>query len=461
MNALDRLIAWVSPRSGAERARNRLAIKSYEAATTGRRLSGRGRESGSANDVIGNSAPAIAYAARNLVRNNAWAARGLSAVVTNTIGSGIVASVVNPNKARATRVKREFDRWAASRIDDINRLDFYGAQALVHRTMVESGECFVRRVTRADLVVPLGIVVLEPDWLDTTKGTLGIEYSTEGKPTGYWMYASAPSSVSDYGLRNSILIPASDVIHVYRVDRPGQRRGVSWFAPITIDLHDFDGYEDAVLLRAKMAACKVDYVIAPESITQSWSVTDRQEPGATEIVPYGTEVKSTPAPDSGDYVPFAKQRLRRIAAGLGLSYEALTGDLSETNFSSGRMGWLEMQRTIEHSRWHVHIPQFCDGIAAWWAERAVQAGIDARETTWRWTPPRREVVDPSREYPAMRDAMRAGIFALPEVHRSLGYETADVLAEIDATNKELDRLGIKIDSDARNTQSQAPAAPTA
>jgi capsid protein len=153
--------------------------------------------------------------------------------------------------------------------------------------------------------------------------------------------------------------------------------------------------------------------------------------------------------------------LRRIAAGLGLSYEALTGDLSETNFSSGRMGWLEMQRTIEHSRWHVHIPQFCDGIAAWWAERAVQAGIDARETTWRWTPPRREVVDPSREYPAMRDAMRAGIFALPEVHRSLGYETADVLAEIDATNKELDRLGIKIDSDARNTQSQAPSAPTA
>ena len=72
------------------------------------------------------------------------------------------------------------------------------------------------------------------------------------------------------------------------------------------------------------------------------------------------------------------------------------------------MGWLEMQRAIEHSRWHVHIPQFCDGIAAWWAERAVQAGIDARETTWRWTPPRREVVDPSREYPAMRDAMRAG-----------------------------------------------------
>ena len=114
----------------AERARNRLAIKSYEAATTGRRLSGRGRQSGSANDAIGNAAPAIAYAARNLVRNNAWAARGLSAVVTNTIGSGIVASVVNPNKARATRVKREFDRWAASRIDDINRLDFYGARRL-------------------------------------------------------------------------------------------------------------------------------------------------------------------------------------------------------------------------------------------------------------------------------------------------------------------------------------------
>ena len=101
------------------------------------------------------------------------------------------------------------------------------------------------------------------------------------------------------------------MIHVYRVDRPGQRRGVSWFAPITIDLHDFDGYEDAVLLRAKMAACKVDYVIAPESITQAGRFRISKSRARLRSFPYGTEVKSTPAPDSGDYVPFAKQRLRQ------------------------------------------------------------------------------------------------------------------------------------------------------
>lgn len=461
MNTLDRLIAWVSPQSAATRARARLAIKHYEAATTGRRLSGRSRAAGSANSAIGNTAPSIAYAARDLVRNNAYAARGLSAVVTNTIGSGIVASIVNPNKARAARAKRAFEDWAMSLVDDINRMDFYGCQALVMRTVAESGECFVRRSVRDDLAVPLGLTVLEPDWIDVTKAERGIEYDSRGRAVGYWIFDVSPEGVAEFSLRQSRRVPAAEILHIYRVDRPGQKRGVSWFAPIVVDLNDFDGYEDAVLLRAKMAACKVDYVIAPESITQGWTVSDKQEPGATEVVPYGTEVRSTAAPDSGDYVPFAKQRLRRVAAGLGLSYEALTGDLSETNFSSGRMGWLEMQRTIEHHRWHMHIPQFCDGVANWWKDFANQSGIDTRDTTWRWTPPRREVVDPSREYPAMRDAIRAGIFALPEVHRSLGYDTGDVLAEIDATNKELDRLGIKIDSDARNTAQTPPQAPSA
>lgn len=457
MNALDRLIAWVSPQAAASRARSRVVLRNYDAATTGRRLAAVRKTSGTANDVIGGSYASIAYAARDLVRNNAWAMRGVSAVVTNTVGSGIAGVPVSRSKERAKRIKAEWEKWASSTIDPVNRLDFYGVQAMVLRTVVESGACLIRRVTRDDLAAPVGVIVLEPDWLDATKGDEGIQYDAASVPSGYHIFDSHPNELSRTVLRKSSLVPADQVIHVYRADRPGQRRGVSWMAPIIVDLHDFDGYEDAVLLRARMAACKVDYVIAPESIAQNWEVSDRQEPGGVEIVPFGTEVRSTAAPDSGDYVPFAKQRLRRIAAGFGLSYEALTGDLSETNFSSGRMGWLEMQRTIDHHRWHMLIPQACEGMAAWWMAAAERVGVDTRDVQWRWTPPRREVVDPSREYPALRDAMRASLLSLPEVHRSFGYDTGEVLEEIAATNAELDRLGIKSDSDARNSAQAAPS----
>lgn len=469
MNIFDRIVAAFNPIAGERRARARFALRHYEAATAGRRLSGRNKAGGDANAAIAGSAAPSRNAARDLVRNNAWAARGLSAVVSNTVGAGILASPVTPNKARAKRVRDAFGAWADGTVDALNRLDFYGSQALVMRTVCESGEALVVKLPAKGAGVGLSLRIMEPDWLDSTRvdaNTVdGIRYSDTGEAIGYWIYDQIQQVNSLQSVRafTSSYWEAKDVIHVYRQDRPGQRRGITWLAPVVIDLHDLDGYEDAVLLRAKMAACKVDYIVQPDSYSRgpaAATITDKQEPGATEILPPGYDVRSTAAPDSGDYVPFTKQRLRRLAAGFGVSYEALTGDLSETNFASGRMGWLEMQRSIDHSRWHMLIPQFCAGVAQWWSELAPLAGIDVTGVTWQWTPPRREVVDPSREYPAMRDAMRSGIASLPEIHRSLGYDSQSVLEEIAASNAELDRLKITLDSDARKpaTAAQAPMA---
>lgn len=467
MNVLDRLIAWVSPRSAVERARNRLALKHYEAADKGRRLSGRARVGGDANWAMRGKQTASAEAARDLVRNNAWAAKGLACIVNNTVGYGITSEPSHPNKARAKRLREAFRKWAGSRgAHAAGQLDWFGIQALALRGVVESGAVLVVEVGDAS---GMSLRVLEREFLDTSKGTQGIEYDSRGRPSGYWIYDAHPGDPDARATIASTRYSADRVAHVYRIDRPGQRDGITWFAPVVLELHDLDGYEDAVLLRAKMAACKVDYVIAPESITQGWTVSDRQEPGATEIVPYGTEIKSTPAPDSGDYVPFTKQRLRRTAAGLGISYEAFTGDLSEVNYSSGRMGWQEFQRNIDGWLWQMLIPMLIDRVSAWFLDYAVMGGILTRQeaagVTWQHNPPRRAVVDPAKEYPAIRDAIRSGLMTLPEALRDMG-KTFDVqMAEHAEANKELDRLGVIVESDARrgmnagNAPASEPALP--
>ncbi|NJL19359.1 MAG: phage portal protein, partial [Bdellovibrionaceae bacterium] len=64
--------------------------------------------------------------------------------------------------------------------DADGQLDFAGIQALVARTVVESGECLVRfRLRRPGdgLAIPLQLQVLEPDFLDHTK--------TQKTDTGY------------------------------------------------------------------------------------------------------------------------------------------------------------------------------------------------------------------------------------------------------------------------------------
>lgn len=41
----------------------------------------------------------------------------------------------------------------------------------------------------------------------------------------------------------------------------------------------------------------------------------------------------------------------------------LSGDLSQINYLSGRMGWIEFQRSIDAWRWRMFIPQFCARVA--------------------------------------------------------------------------------------------------
>jgi capsid protein len=49
---------------------------------------------------------------------------------------------------------------------------------------------------------------------------------------------------------------------------------------------------------------------------------------------------------------------------------------------------------------------------------------------WTHTPPRREMIDPTREIPALISAVRAGIMSLSEVQRSFGYVPEEIIAEL-------------------------------
>src|SRR5690606_35905612 len=107
--------------------------------------------------------------------------------------------------------------------------DYFGLQALAWQTVVESGEALIVRrwVTRG---FPLQMLVLEPDYLDVsrdgaTKGggriVQGVEYDAAGRRIRYWLYPEHPGG-GRLTSHVSVSVPAADVAHIYRVDRPGQ-----------------------------------------------------------------------------------------------------------------------------------------------------------------------------------------------------------------------------------------------
>jgi len=432
---------------------------SYEAARSTRRTTGWLAYETGPNAEIAGAAGKLRARSRDLVRNNAYAARAVAAIAQNAVGTGIVARTQQKQAAAIWR------RWIAQ-CDADGAYDWYGLQALIARTVVESGECLVRfrpRRPEDGIEPPLQLQVLEPDYLDSTKTGMtdtgyaiqGIQYDLIGRRVGYWLYSQHPgeaSSLVGVSLPVSKLVPASEVLHIYRKDRPGQERGAPWLAPVVMRLRDLDDYEEAELVRKKIEACFAAFVVGGDpsrtlGSSRIDSTTSQRvesfEPGMIAYLQDTEDVRfATPQP-SADYPEYVRHQLRAIAAGLGIPYEVLTSDLKQTNYSSIRAGMLEFRRTIEAFRWQVLIPQFCQPV---WDRIMSQSGVEAPVV---WTPPKWDWVDPEADAKAYQVHVRNGLMTWREAVSEMGYDPDEQLAEIAETNQAFDKAGIVLDCDPR------------
>jgi lambda family phage portal protein len=469
MNPLDQLIASVNPQAAVRRQRARLqldALRRYDGASRGRRTDGWRTQGTSADAALSLDAKLLRDRSRDLVRNNAYAAKAVAVIVSNTIGTGIIG------QARAVRSRRRSQQltdllvnWAndPQQCDWHGRMDFAGLQALAMRTIVESGEVLIRKRTATNgQRVPLQLQFMEPDMLDDSHDGAGedgsftregIKHDANGRRLGYWLYDEHPGenhvAVRSFG---STFVPADQIIHVFRQDRPHQTRGVPWASPVIIRLRDFDDYSDAQLLKQKISACFAGFLVDTEApdAGMGTELIDKLEPGALEILPPGKDIRFASPPSVGEFDKITRLYLLQIAAGFGVTYEALTGDLHNTSFSSGRMGWLEFHRNIESWRWQMLVPQMLNPIWNWFVQAGSVNGVRLDGTMAHWTPPRRELIDPSKEVEAQKKAVRAGFMSLSEAIREFGYDPEEVFAEMADDNKAMDRLGLILDTDPRN-----------
>lgn len=446
----------------------------YEGARMDRRTQGWLSAGTSADAEVGAASAIIRDRARDLIRNNPHAAKGLAVRVANVIGSGIVAypsdipvAGKKPNRRKNERLKMRFDRWI-SNCDYNGKLDLYGIQTLAERTRSEAGEVIIRFIVdkmRDERDVPFRLQVLEPDYIDNGRDgrvndntiiRYGIEF-TDGKPVAYYLFDQHPGDTGFATRRQSTRVPADQVIHYFKPLRPGQSRGVTDFAPVLMRLRALDDYDDAEVMRKKIAACLVGFVTTPQglpagalgptALDANGRRVESMHPGMIGYGRPGESITFNDPKPSGDYESFTKVQLRAIAAGLGMPYELLTGDLSEVNYTSHRGGLVQFRGMIEADQWQLAIPQLCMRICERFTREA--AGVDFAidpDTQWTFTPPRFGLLDPAKEVPAMIQAIQGGIRTWPDTIRREGYDPAETLDEIEAWQKELEARGIRMTS---------------
>ncbi len=431
---------------------------------------------------------------RDLVRRNAWAAAGIEAFVANAIGTGIKPQSMVPDQATREAIHSLWWDWC-EHADAAGLTDFYGLQALVTRAMLEGGETIVRlryRRTEDRLPVALQIQVLEAEHLPNTMNRdlpggnvvrSGIEFDRLGRRMAYHLCRSHPndgllapmSSSASGGGMDTVRVEASEVIHLFRPLRPGQIRGEPWLTRALVKLNELDQYDDAELVRKKTAAMFAGFItrMAPEDNLMGESAADANgvamagmEPGTLQILEPGEDIKfSAPADVGSSYAEFMRQQFRAVAAAMGITYEMLTGDLTQVNYSSIRAGLLEFRRRCEALQHGVIVHQLCRPIWRAWMDQAVLEGaIDLpgyrqqkrQYQSAKWIPQGWSWVDPQKEFNAMKLAIRAGLMSRSEAISGNGYDAEDVDREIAADNARADALGLIFDSDARHDQAPAP-----
>jgi len=445
---IDRAIGYFSPSLALSRTRDRVRMSQYyDAAGRTVRTQGMRAPGGDAN-AAALSGPIIRKRARDMVRNNAIATRAVSALVDNIVGDGIIPSVEaerDEDKRRLEEVLLEhFDSTA---VDAAGRLNLYGLQRLAVDGMIVGGEMLWRRRPRrasdALAVLPFQVESLEPEYLDDRRlgqlqtGNLeydGIEFDAIRRRVAYRLFREHPED-SLTGFPESRRVMADEVLHLYRVDRPNQRRGVTWLAPVISLLSDAYEYADAQLVRQKIAAMWVGFTV--DALNDVGEQTDYDKltlkPGTFEHLPPGRDVRFSDPPKVEGYAEHMKQVQRMVAAALGITYEELSGDLEGVNFSSGRLGRIAMQRAVQAAQWTVVMPVLCDGMNRWirdavdvFPERLVRGAYKIN-----WTPPRFQMTDPAREIPAMVQEIEAGLTSRQRKIREMGYDPSTIAAEIE------------------------------
>lgn len=484
---LDALIRTISPGWALSRKQARMAEAQlarieakYEGARVSRRTRGWNAPNTSANIETRDDLTRLRSRSRDLVRNNPYASAGLSTLVSYQVGNGIVPQSRTGDAAMDKAANDLWAEWSVN-ADAGRRHDIYGLQSLAARTRAEAGEVLVVKrplsvpeARRRGMRVPLVLHVLEPDHLDTmvnaplTPGIVqGVELDPFGAATGYRIWPTHPGD--QIAPVQSVTVPARYMLHVYRQTRPGQVRGVPDLAPVMTRLRLLDEYEDAVFMQQLSQSVVAAFVTssaeagtgpleaAPDGSTPG---VKSLSPGMVERLLPGEGVEFLSPSGNGPFAEFARHQLRAIATGYRMTYDLLTGDLSQANYSSLRAGRLAFKRQLEQDQWLMLVPQMCGPIWQAFIAAAQEAALlPPRAGDWpvEWAPPHFEMVDPLKDTMAIKEQLRLGLLTWGQAVAEMGWDPEKQAAQIAEWNAKHDDAGLIFDGDARRVAAAGSA----
>jgi lambda family phage portal protein len=318
----------------------------------------------------------------------------------------------------------------------------------------------------------------------------GIEFNAADVPIRYHI---REKHQSDWGSKDLFKWAAWDrwtswgrpqVFHCFEVEREGQSRGVSRFVATLRSFRAFDKFTDATLQSATINALILGYMKSnsgPMAASENFEAKDVHDVEASRqahykespvslangavlpVIPYGDEIKlETASRDVTSFDAFARAIIRLIAAALGVTYEELSMDYSQTNYSSARAALIHAYADTL-AMMDLMKGQLVRPFAVSWAEEAFDRGYveipdgapDFYDAVDAYTEihiigPGKGVIDPTKEIDAAAARIETGVSTLEDECDELGKDWEEVLEQRVREDARKSELEVELGGSARD-----------
>ncbi len=433
--------------------------------------------------------------ARDQAINSPIASRFLGMVRANVAGRHGVKLAFKVTQVRKSKqsngldekaneeLRRAWREWGKKGSCTVcGRYSWREVQQLFVENAARDGEQLIRKVYVPKTVNPFGfqLQLLDADQLDDnynlmgradgTQIRMGVEVDPNQKPLAYHIFRGNPYEGS-LASSDRLRVPADQIIHWMVAHRTGQTRGYPWMASGMGPWRMGEGYLPPYRTAARIgpplmlaiapapgADADADEIETDGINADGSKAIDIGMGSAIDLTGTGATLNNhTPTHPTNAFDPFTKQSGRLIASGLNVPYHSLFNDLSGVNYSSARIGemevrefWMMMQTSLIDN---VTEPIYDAWLGAGLFNQAIALPLADRKRFCgefiKWEPRRWAWIDPLKDVQANTLLVQNGFETHESILNSVGRDLEETYTALAREQDLADDLGLALGTDIR------------
>jgi len=457
-------LALVAPGYAKKYYQEHMLLRAYTAADRDKSYKNyKPAQSTGAQEIV-QSWQTVTNMTRELDRNNSHVVGMKRRFVAGLVGEGSwprpkilkenPASMYDFDVEKNSDILQRWENWAPEA--GANGDSIYQLQRLAGNHFFIDGGILFRKIyiPGENKKKKLAIEPIELDHLDRDKDTdtpelrivNGRQLDKYNKVVGYWLKPRHPAEQQT----ESVFVPAADIIDLYDRNRASDIGGISRLASGAMNFYNVGMYRADTM---KLARTALGFGVFVESDDPGAFFGDENEetddggnqyqyitPGGVHYLRKGEKINTVKPENPGtQYEPFVRTELRAASVGAGMSYESVSNDGSQSNFSSSRQ-MLLFERAMMRYTFAIFVERFYSRIYRWFIEHEMDFGSPKPLILPRyeenpqkylrvsWSRPKTEWVDPLKDAKAGKEEVDMGINTLTDLCETAGRDIEEVVA---------------------------------